>query len=121
MRRWLEEFKKPNRSRILSFWGPVGIALGVICILNGFSIIEESIAFEAKNGITNLIAGVILLGLGLVMTLLVQEKIGFARVGLTAGLAIFFWGINIGFLPFGWIPVTLGIISLIMGFKWAPK
>jgi hypothetical protein len=128
MRKWLQGFKEPKRLRILSFWGPAGIAVGVICILNVFNITAKSISFEPTNGMTNFIAGIVLIILGLAMSLLAQEKVLFARAGLPAGLSLFFWGThviniyNTGLgLWIGWGVIILGIVLLGMAFRWAPK
>lgn len=131
MKRWLQ---KPEQFKIASFWGPVGIVVGFICLLNVFDITATSISFEPTSGITNLIAGGVLIVIGIIMASLAQDKTGWARVGCTTGLAIFFWGIHVlnicktglGFW-IGWGTIILGIIllgigfKLAPGFKWSPK
>ncbi len=64
---WLGTLK---RQPIASFWGPVGIAAGVICILNVYNITAESMQFEPATGLTNLIAGMVLVILGVFLSLL---------------------------------------------------
>ena len=128
MKEWLEEFKKPRRYRILSFWGPVGIAIGVVCILSVFQVTAESISFDPKVGLDNFIAGIILTVLGLAMSLLAQKKEVLAGVGLPTGISIFFWGIyvvntskiGVGDM-IGWLVVMLGLVLIVIAFVWAPK
>lgn len=105
----------------------MGIAAGITCILNGFSITATSLSFQPTSGTTNFIGGIILIVIGLVMWLLVREGVVFARLGLTSGLAIFFFGNHIvntyktslG-LGIGWLVMLLGIALLVIGFRHAP-
>jgi hypothetical protein len=131
MKRWLQ---KPESLKIASFWGSVGIVVGFICLLNVSNVTATSINFEPQNGMTNFIAGIILIALGVIIASLAQDKTGWARVGCTTGLSIFFWGIHVfntyktglGF-SIGWGAIILGIIllgigfKLAPGFKWSPK
>jgi len=131
----LRDFRNPKRDRALSFWGPAGIALGVILILNNVKIAAESISFELKGGLEmfNLVAGIVLIVLGLLVLLLItqEKKIALARVGLGSGVLIFFWGTHvfnalyktnpaIGF-GLGWAGIIVGLVLIVMGYIWAPK
>ena len=92
----LRDFRKPERDRALSFWGPAGIAVGIILILNNVQINGECISFELKAGIEmfNLVAGIVLIVLGLLALLLIaqEKKVALANVGLMTGVSFFFWG-----------------------------
>ena len=124
MKRWL---MKPESLIIARFWGPVGIVVGFICLLNVSNVTATSINFEPKNGMTNFIAGIALIVIGLIIASLARDKTAWARVGCTTGLSIFFWGIHVfntyksglGF-GIGWGAIILGIILLGIGFKFAP-
>jgi hypothetical protein len=129
MRNWLDMTRNPENIRRASFWGPVGIAAGVIIFVNVFSLSTNSISFEPQNGLFHLILGVIIFVLGMILALFAWSKEGWARVGLTAGLSLFSWGIRVvnvvsfGYVGFGigWAVVILALILLVLGFVWAPK
>lgn len=128
----LRGFKKPEHDRALSFWGPAGIAVGIILILNDVLISAGSISFELKLGIEifNLVLGIVLIVLACLALLLItqEQKVALARVGLTTGVSIFFWGTHVfntlktgmGF-GVGWAGIIAGIALIVMGFNWAPK
>lgn len=128
----LRDFKKPERNRALSFWGPAGIAVGIILILNDVQITPESMSLELKAGIDmfNLVAGIVLIVLGLLALLLItqEQKVALANVGLMIGISIFFWGTHvfntcktgIG-IGVGWAGIIVGIVLIVMGYNRAPK
>ena len=128
----LRDFRKPERDRALSFWGPAGIAVGIILILNNVQINRECISFELKAGIEmfNLVAGIVLIVLGLLALLLIaqEKKVALANVALMTGVSFFFWGTHVfntlntpmGF-GVGWAGIIVGIVLLVRGYIWAPK
>jgi len=129
--RFLAKYDNPRDHKLVSYWGPAGIAIGVSCILNSLSITSKSINYQSSIGITTLIAGIIILILGTIMTYvmyaLLKYKETLARLGLTVGMSIFFWGTrvantyqaNYGLL-IGWVLIILGIIFIYGGFIWSP-
>ena len=128
----LRDFRKPERDRALSYWGPAGIAVGIILILNNVQISPECMSFELKAGmdIFNLGAGIVLIVLGLLALYLIaqERKIALANVGLMTGVSFFFWGTLVfnmlnkpmGF-GVGWAGIVVGIVLIVMGYIWAPK
>jgi hypothetical protein len=131
----LRDFKRPERDRVLQFWGPVGIAVGITLLLLNVQVTAATINFELKVGLEafNLVAGIVLIVLGLLALLLITqgEKIALARVGLGSGVLIFFWGTHvfntlyktnpaIGF-GLGWAGIIVGLVLIVMGYIWAPK
>lgn len=128
----LRDFRKPERDRAFSYWGPAGIAVGIILILNDVEISTECMSFELKAGmdIFNLGAGIVLIVLGLLALYLIaqEQKIALANVGLMTGVSFFFWGTHVfntlnnlmGF-GVGWAGIIVGIVLIVMGYIWAPK
>lgn len=130
MKSWAQGLEKPENRRIVSYLGPVGLAIGAICVLNAFNVAQESIGFRPTSGILNLIAGGVFILLGIVLSLSLREKVVFARAFLPVGLSIFFWGTQVLNtynavlaikLGVGIGMVVMGITFMVIGFKWRPK
>jgi hypothetical protein len=131
----LKHFRKPERDRALSFWGPAGIALGLTLILNDVQVTTGCISFELKSGTEMFlfVLGILLIIWGLLALYLItqERRVAFARVGLANGLLIFFWGTHvfnalhktnpaIGF-GVGWAGIIVGLMLIVLGYIWAPK
>jgi hypothetical protein len=140
MKNWLQTIKTSNYSKAKvitsSFFGPIGMAAGVICIINSFNLTSNSIDFEQSGGMTNFVAGIILLVIGAILALLTailsslnqDKKVVFARFFIPSGLALFFWGIHVHSIVktnlgsgVGWGTIVVAIILMIFGFGWSPK
>jgi hypothetical protein len=127
--KWLNMTRNPANISQASFWGPVGIAAGVIIFLNVFVLNTDSISFEPQNGLLNLVLGLVIFVIGLILAIIARSKEGWARVGLTSGLSVFSWRIRIlNTLTFGsiiynigWFVTIIGVVLIILGFIWAPK
>jgi tetrahydromethanopterin S-methyltransferase subunit E len=96
MTKLLQNLKEKLSYKAAPFWGPVGIAVGIICIINSFNTTATSFFnFESDYGIINIVIGIVVLIIGIILSVINRDKTIIARVGLTTGLSIFFWGISI--------------------------
>ena len=131
----LKHFRKPERDRAYSFWGPAGTGLGVALVLGNVAVSADSISFGLEGGLAvrSLVLGIVLIALGsLALALITKErKVGLAATGLANGLVIFFWGTRvfnalhetnpaIGY-GVGWAGIGVGLLLVVLGYIWAPK